>query len=65
MEARGEGMKNGPKSLKSVKEACMQCLFAVQLERWKRFRWRGVYGAVYIGKEEKKENRGENEEKCE
>ena len=29
MEAQGEVMKNEPKSLKLVKEAGMQCLFAM------------------------------------
>ena len=57
--ARDEDMKNEPKSLKSVKEPCMQCLFAVRPERWRRFR-----GVVCIGKGEK-ERGGENEEKCE
>ena len=28
MEARGKDMKNETKSLKSVKESCMQCFFA-------------------------------------
>jgi len=42
-------MKNEPKSLESVKEPCMECLFAVRPERWRRFR-----GVVYIGKGRRK-----------
>ena len=49
MWARDEDMKNEPKSLESVKERCMQCLFAVRPERWRRFR-----GVVYIGKGRRK-----------
>jgi len=59
MGARDEVMKNEPKSLKLVKEPCMQCLFAVRPERWRRFR-----GMVCIGKGGKKEE-VENVEKCE
>jgi len=53
MGARDEVMKNEPKSLKLVKEPCMQCLFAVRPERWRRFR-----GMVCIGKGEKERGGG-------
>ena len=63
MWARDEVMENEPKGLKSVKEPCMQCLFAVRPERWRRFR-----GVVYTARcisGRGEENGGENEEKCE